>query len=482
MGTMTTHSTGKRLRRVLLSPTRKQIEDYAVGIRSLIWQRQGIFFAAMLLAAFYIDTTKALVLYCGVLATELLDLRLSRRIDAWDGRDRREARRIAIRILINTALSAAAITGFVVMIALEQRVGGHFTPLFFLFAAALFAAMNNHQVVGALVVRLSVYAIGFGFIALIDVVRYMPPLDSYVWLQFFTVVFVMYFILDVSRLFLGMYRDNLAHLEELEAEHEKTKMAYQVKSNFVSTVSHELRTPLTSIKGSLDLATSGSLGPVPDHLRPVLDLAGRNCERLSELINDILDVQSLEAGRFVSDLQPVCAEDLAEEAVQVNYGYAEKHGVYLDFARPDGTSFVMGDRRRLIQVLTNLISNAVKFSERGDVVTVRCEKLEGKVAFFVEDNGIGIPENSREKVFGQFAQVDSSDQRDYGGTGLGMNISKQIVELHKGVIDYVSEPGVGTTFMVAFDTIDPPQQEATKAANGPWEDPAATPMNFAAAG
>ncbi|WP_375690971.1 sensor histidine kinase [Pseudooceanicola sp. LIPI14-2-Ac024] len=472
----------KRFRRAFMSPTRKQIEDYVAAITTLIWQRQAIFFSAMVLAAFYIDATKALLLYTCVLLTELLDLRLARRVRNWEGKDQRTARKIMVQILINTTLSALAITGFVVMIALEQRLGGHFTPLFFLFAAALFCAMNNHQILGALIVRLAIYAAGFTFIALIDVLRFMPPITSYIWLQFFTVAFVMYFILDVSRLYLGMYRANLAHLERLEAEHEKTKIAYKVKSNFVSTVSHELRTPLTSIKGSLDLIQAGSIGPVPDHLKPVLDLAGRNCVRLSDLINDILDVQSLEAGRFVSELKPINAEAMVEEAVQVNYGFADKHGVYIDFIRPETATYILADQRRLIQVLTNLISNAVKFSDKGDAVSVRCEQVDDKVVIFVEDNGIGIPENSREKVFGQFYQIDSSDQRDYGGTGLGMNISKQIVELHNGVIDYVSELGVGTTFMVALDIIDPPLESEEDDAGPGWTRLDGTPVRLAAAG
>ncbi len=446
----------KRLYRRMLSPTRTEIVDYVTGIRSLILQRQGIFLAATILAAVYIDTAQAMLWYSAVLFSELFDLRLARRVAAWEGKDAATARSIARRIILNTILSATAITGFNVMIAMEQRVGGHFTPLFFLFAAALFCAMNNHQILGALVVRLLIYGAGFVTIALIDVIRYLPPISSYIWLQFFTTAFVMYFILDVSRLYLGMYRDNVEHLKRIEAEHEKTKVAYKVKSNFVSTVSHELRTPLTSIKGSLDLIKTGTLGPVPDHLAPVLELAGRNCERLSDLINDILDVQSLEAGRFVSELKPICVEDFVEEAVQNNFGYADKHGVYLDHTRPDRTTMMNGDRRRLIQVMTNLISNAVKFSDQGDAVCIRTEVVSGKVVVFVEDNGIGIPDDARDKVFGQFAQIDSSDQRDYGGTGLGMNITQQIVDLHRGVIDYVSEIGVGTTFMVAFDTMEQP--------------------------
>ncbi|WP_088625472.1 cell wall metabolism sensor histidine kinase WalK [Oceanicola sp. 22II-s10i] len=443
------------LERLFLSPTRQQIVDYTTTISKLLFQRHGIFLSATVLAAVYVDATKAILCYSMVLLAEVLDLRLARKVSNWEGKDPKTARRIAWQILFNTLVSALAITAFVVQIALEQRVGGHFTPLFFLFAAALFCAMNNHQILGALILRLTIYAFAFGFIALIDIIRYAPPLSSYIWLQFFTVAFVMYFILDVSRLYLGMYKKNLAHLESLEEEHEKVKAAFRVKSNFVSTVSHELRTPLTSIKGSLDLMAAGSLGPVPDHLKSVLDLAGRNCERLSALINDILDVQSLEAGRFVSELKPLSVEDFVHEAVQVNYGFADKHGVYLDYQRPETDTMILGDRRRLIQVMTNLMSNAVKFSERGDAVTIRTEAHGDKAVIFVEDNGIGIPADAREKVFAQFEQVDNSDRRSHSGTGLGMNITRQIVDLHKGVIDFASEQGVGTTFMVAFSRWTP---------------------------
>ncbi|MDF1853976.1 HAMP domain-containing sensor histidine kinase [Pseudooceanicola sp.] len=448
------------LRRAFLHQTRQQIVDYTTAIRALIWQRQGIFAAATVLAVAYINAPKALLCYSIVLLTELLDLRLARRVANWEGTGAKQARAFSIQILLNTALSATAITLFVLMVALEQRSGDHFAPLFFLFAAALFCAMNNHNIIGALVIRLAIYAVGFTTIALIDVVRYMPPITSPIWLQFFTVVFVMYFILDVSRLFLGMYRENQAYITKLEAEHAKTMSAFKVKSNFVSTVSHELRTPLTSIKGSLDLIASGALGTFPKELAPVLDLAGRNCKRLSDLINDILDVQSMEAGHFLSDLKPLCLEELIEDAVQMNHGFADTHGVYLDYVNPGTRTFISADSRRMTQVMTNLISNAVKFSDHGETVTLRCEQADTKVVVFVEDNGIGIPEGSQDKVFGQFSQVDSSDERDVGGTGLGMNITKQIVELHKGVIDYFSELGVGTTFMVAFDRIPEPSKDA----------------------
>ena len=483
---MTLKSTSKfakTVERLLMSPTRHQIDDYCTAIQRLTWQRHGIFIAAAMLAALYIDPLVAVICYSACVLADMLDMRLAKRVKNWDGRDQATARIIGKRIVLNTVLSALSIVIFVSVIALGQEEGGHFTPLFFLFAAALFCAMNNHQILGALIVRLVMYAAGFAFIAMIDVVRVFPPINHPIWLQFFTTVFVMYFILDVSRMYLTMYRENMEHLKDLEAEHKKTKHALQVKSNFVSTVSHELRTPLTSIKGSLDLIESGALGEVPEHLETVLNLAGRNCVRLSELINDILDVQSLEAGRFVSDFKPLCVEDLVEEAVHINFGFADNHGVYLDHVRADTETWILGDRRRLMQVITNLISNAVKFSGSGEVVNVRSDNLDSKVVIFVEDNGIGIPEDSQDKVFGQFGQIDNSDQRDYGGTGLGMNISKQIVELHRGVIDYVSEMGVGTTFMVALDTIEPPAQIAPLSApDEAWEAEDERPMRLASVG
>ena len=431
----------------------RQLKGYVGITEKLIWQRQAIFLAATILSVFYFDPTGPILCYGIVLLTEVFDLILARRVRDWTDHDMGKARRFLAWILVNTALSAIAICAFVFQIALQQESGGHFTPLFFLFAAAVFAAMNNHQLIPALVLRLSIYFATFFMIVLIDIWRYNPPLLSQAWLHFFTVLFVIYFIVDCSFAFLRLYRQTMMQLEELQEEHERTKAAYEVKSKFIATVSHELRTPLTSIKGSLDLINGGALGPVPDQMAGMLGIAGKNSLRLADLINDLLDLQKIEAGEMVYRFEALSVAHLITEAAEANQGYADGLGVGLVATLPDPGVFIEADESRLMQVMANIISNALKFSEEG-AVRGFTEITGDKVRICVKDTGIGIPADAKDKVFGKFSQIDSSDQRKIGGTGLGMNISKQIVERHKGEIDYVSRLGHGTTFFVELNVLD----------------------------
>ena len=442
----------------------QNMRDYTAMSFALLWQRQAIFLAAAVLTAFFFDPFNAVAFYVAVLLCEAQDLLIARRVKRLKPDDRMAIRACFVWIIVNTILSSMAISFYTVSVALAQTTGGHFTPLFFLFAAALFAAMNNHQLLWALVIRLSIYGISFLFIVSRDLWVERPDLSSELWLQFFTVIFVMYFLIDCSMVFLKLYRRNLAHLDSLREEHERTKAAYVVKSQFVSTVSHELRTPLTSIKGALDLVNSGALGPVPEKMHSLLEMASKNGLRLSNLIDDVLDLQKIEAGEMKFRCEVIDLHMLIREAVASNQGLAERYRVKIEEAAPGNEPVhVIADEPRLMQVLSNMISNAAKFSSDGGQVRVGCERLGDTARIYVQDNGIGIPENAREKVFDRFSQVDSSDERHVGGTGLGMNISKEIVEHFDGTIDFVSELGVGTTFFVDL----PALAEATEGGKQP---------------
>ena len=446
-----------KFKRRLFATRPEQVLDYVAAIRDLFWQRQGIFMAVFILTAYYLDTKVAVFCYLSVIMTELLDLWIAQIVEKWQTGEKPDLRRALRLIIVSTIVSTLAISNFVVNFALLQGGTGHFPPLFFLFAAALFAAMNNHQILIALVIREIIYGVAFVYVALIDVVRYAPPIHDEIWLNFFTVLFVMYFILDVSRVFLGMYRRNLQNLRMIQFENHKTKEAYKVKSRFVSIVSHELRTPLTSIKGSIDLINTGAVGQVPEACANLLDIAGRNSERLEQLINDVLDVQRMETDKGFAEFTPVDVAGLLQESVDANTGYADKHGVRLELTDTLTDADVLGDERRLIQVMTNLISNAVKFSETGGTVEVWSERCAEGIKISVRDHGIGIPEGSQDKVFGYFTQIDNSDQRRTGGSGLGMSITKQIIERHGGMIDYFSELGEGSTFFVILKEFDASQ-------------------------
>lgn len=427
----------------------QNLKDYTAIAFALIWQRQAIFLSATLLTAFYFDPVNAFMFYVSVLFFELQDLVLARRVARLKVHQRSGMNLCLFWILVNTVLSSLAICIYAINVAFSQETGGHFTPLFFLFAASLFAAMNNHQLVWALALRLTLYAVSFMVIVVRDLVVEQPPLTSELWLQFFTVVFVMYFMIDCSIIFLKLYRKNLLHLKTLSKEHERTKAAYNVKSQFVSTVSHELRTPLTSIKVALDLLNTGALGPTPDNMKPIIETAAKNSERLSRLINDVLDMQKLEAGEMTYHMEMLNVQSFLQDAVDANAGFAAMHSVRLETEFDEKPwLYVEADEMRLMQVVSNVISNAVKFSPEQSVVTIGCERHGKKIRIFVRDRGAGIPAGSEDKVFGRFSQLDSSDIRQVGGTGLGMNISRELVENFNGTLTYESELGKGTVFNV----------------------------------
>ena len=222
----------------------------------------------------------------------------------------------------------------------------------------------------------------------------------------------------------------------------------RVKNEFVSTVSHELRTPLTSISGALALMAKGTAGALPDKALSLVAIARSNCDRLVRLINDILDLERIEAGKLVFEFSGVPIKRLVERAIAENLDYAAKFQVALQQDGDPIDAEVWGDEHRLLQVLTNLISNAVKFSPAGGTVSVSTSRADGTLHLAVTDRGRGIPDAFKPRVFQKFAQADATDSRQKGGTGLGLSIVKSIVERHGGRIGFESEWGVGSTFHV----------------------------------
>lgn len=224
------------------------------------------------------------------------------------------------------------------------------------------------------------------------------------------------------------------------------KKLERMKSEFISTVSHELRTPLTSIKGASGLVVGGALGELPSKAREMVDVAHKNTERLITLVNDILDSEKLGSGQVEFVFEPVNLSELVKESVETNLGYAREHGVTFVVTDLDSSVNVRGDGNRLTQAVANLLSNAAKFSPEGSKVEISVACNDNVARVCVIDYGPGIPDDFREHVFGRFAQMDASDSRDKGGTGLGLNITKMIVEKHGGTIGFGSQVGIGTTF------------------------------------
>lgn len=224
------------------------------------------------------------------------------------------------------------------------------------------------------------------------------------------------------------------------------KQAEQNVNEFFSTVSHELRTPLSAVKGSLRLIEGGLAGHISNEARELLDIALSSCERLIRLVNDILDLRKIEAGKIDLHIKNVNANDLVEEVLQGLSSYAQNHGVEL--ANESAQDVMLeADHDRVVQVMTNLVGNAIKFSGRGAKVKVKAEKKDPALAHFsVSDNGPGIPAEQQHLLFMKFKQLDASDSRRQDGTGLGLAICKAIVGQHQGKIGVDSCEGEGTTF------------------------------------
>ena len=220
----------------------------------------------------------------------------------------------------------------------------------------------------------------------------------------------------------------------------------RMKTEFVSTVSHELRTPLTSIRGSLGLISGGVAGEIPEAVKNLVGIAKSNCERLIRLINDMLDSEKIESGKMRLDLQVVDIKPLIQQALAANEGFAGQHRVKLEMQAPAEPLLVRIDSDRMTQVLTNLLSNAAKFSPPDSTVEVKLSRVARCVRVEVVDHGPGIPEEFRSRIFQKFSQADSSDTRQKGGSGLGLNISKALIGQMSGAIGFTSQAGVGTTF------------------------------------
>ena len=226
--------------------------------------------------------------------------------------------------------------------------------------------------------------------------------------------------------------------QQLEAE--------RMKKEFTSTLSHELRTPLTSIIGSLQLINSGVMGEVEKDVAELTVVAERNGQRLLDLINDILDIEKIESGKLTMTPELFAMDELVREAMLLNKAFAERFKVRFDAHGDLAGGKVVADRKRLLQVMTNLLSNAAKFSPEGATVDIEMRTDGWAIRVAVQDRGPGIPEAFRSRIFGRFAQADSTASRQKGGTGLGLAICKRLVELMQGHIGFDDRDGGGTSF------------------------------------
>lgn len=233
----------------------------------------------------------------------------------------------------------------------------------------------------------------------------------------------------------------------------------RAKREFLSVISHELRTPLTAIRGSLGLLASGRIGLEDAPGRQMLEIAVDNSERLTRLISDLLDLERIENGKVDLARQETSVQELLEVARSSAVGLATVEGLRIEVAGMDASVWI--DRDRIAQVMANLISNAVKFSPAGTVLRLEAEVDGDEVEIRVIDQGRGIPADKLETIFERFEQVDASDSRDRGGTGIGLAICRSLVQQHGGRIWAESSPGQGTTLAFRLPVlVDDPIPEA----------------------
>ena len=254
---------------------------------------------------------------------------------------------------------------------------------------------------------------------------------------------------------------NIQQLEEnnqkLGTLNEELKELDRVKSDLLANVSHELRTPLTSIKGYTEYILEGKLGEITQKQHKGLMVVQRNLDRLSKLINALLDYSLMDAEKMVLAVKPFNLKLLTKQVV-VNLGSElERRNLHFQIEIPDDLPMVLGDKEKIYQVLENLTINAIKFTENGGRITMRAAPTvkdgEPMIRILVSDTGVGIPQNALPRIFDRFYQVDATSKRKYGGMGLGLAIARSIIEAHKGSISVDSTVGQGTTFTVTLPAL-----------------------------
>ncbi len=237
---------------------------------------------------------------------------------------------------------------------------------------------------------------------------------------------------------------------ELRTAKDHAERAYAAKTQFLANMSHELRTPLNAIIGFSEMMQRELLGPLGtpqyhDYIKGIRESG----EHLLDLISDILDMSKIEAGKYDLDLEEVSLEKVIKVASHMMEGRAMESGVKLKvLAVPDESVKIVADRRAVMQILLNIMSNAVKFTREGGQVTLECETREGGITLKISDNGIGIPPNKLQTITMPFEQASSSYCRDHEGTGLGLAITKELIEMHGGALKIESAVNVGTTVTV----------------------------------
>lgn len=242
---------------------------------------------------------------------------------------------------------------------------------------------------------------------------------------------------------------------DLQVANEELVRASQLKDAFLANVSHELRTPLNVILGNIGLLQEGVYGPLAERQRRSLDTIAESGQQLLGLINDLLDLAKIEAGRLAFAYTEVPVREICDSCLSLARQQAARKGLHVAFVFDPAVGSIRSDPRRLRQILINLLSNAVKFTPSGRAIGLEVRAAGSRVEFVVWDEGVGIAPEDVERLFQPFTQLDQGLARQYEGTGLGLALVRQLVALHGGQVDVVSAPGAGSRFCVRLPVTPP---------------------------
>lgn len=239
----------------------------------------------------------------------------------------------------------------------------------------------------------------------------------------------------------------------VKKEGSKRKKAESIKEEFVSIVSHELRTPLTSINGVIKLIENEKLGGLNDDMKPFVKMASENIDRLTNLVNDILDVKKMESGEFEINQEKINFIKLVEKSIFDNKHYADTFNTKIEFVPPAIDYFIFADKTRILQVIDNLLTNAIKYGAEADTIKIYFNDLGEKIRLNIEDHGRGIAEEFRSVLFDKFVQAHSRELDVVKGTGLGLNIAKTIMDHHGGEINFETIDKYGINSEITHATV-----------------------------
>lgn len=239
----------------------------------------------------------------------------------------------------------------------------------------------------------------------------------------------------------------------MESAKERAESADRLKSAFLATMSHELRTPLNSVIGFSGILLQEKAGTLNEEQKKQIGLIQLSGRHLLSLINDILDLSKIEVGQLLTNYESFNIQDVIQEVIKLQWNSARNKGLSLRFAKIPGIGEIVSDKRRVHQVLLNILNNAFKFTEKG-YVRIDCHQDKDFIKVEISDTGIGIKEEDLNKLFNPFIQVDNELTRTHQGSGLGLSISKKLMELLHGTIEVKSEFGVGSTFTLTFPLLE----------------------------